>query len=244
MLQCAKKQIKRWAACMGYKLYPKNSLHCPTHQLLTAINYLGINTVIDIGANVGQFSQSLIEEGFKGKIISFEPLKDAHKKLTKLATKYPNWTIAPPLAIGQSEQRTTINVCSRSSCSSLLRMLETHSKALPDAQTTHQETILVQSLDNALKSYVSPSNIETSLIKIDVQGYEWEVFKGAQKVLKKAKAIFCETSLTPLFENQKLWGDVTKFLESHNFKVWAVQKAFVNESKGEDLQLNILFVRD
>lgn len=242
--EITKKQAKKLISLFGYKIYPKNCLNCPSHQLITSINYLGVDTIIDIGANKGQFGELVYEAGFRGKIISFEPLKTAHEALLKLIPRYPNWVVAKPMAIGKSSKEEYINVCSRSSCSSILTMLKEHKDALPNLQTTHQEKIFIQSLDNVLEIYLPKYKDTKYLIKIDVQGYEWNVILGAQQSLKSATAVFCEVSLKPLFETQKLWMDIITYLEKLDFKIWAIQKAFINEQRGEDLQLNILFVKN
>lgn len=240
--QYLKQKVKDVLKKRGYVLLPNNCLNSSNHQIVKSLEYLKVDSIIDIGANVGQFAMGMIREGFKGKIISFEPLKSASESLRKNALNYPNWIINPPMALGDFTGEIEINVCSRSSCSSILPMLKSHQNALPKAKTTHKENIAIQTLDEAIKPYAKIIN--NYLIKIDTQGYELPVLVGSENCLKNATAVLCEMSLIPLFEKQTLWKELVKYLESKGFKIWAIQKAFINEAQGQDLQLNVLMAKN
>ena len=72
----------------------------PIEQLVTTFDYFNINYVLDVGANTGQFGQEILEKGYNGEILSFEPLTSAHLILENQAKKYPNWHIHKRCAIG------------------------------------------------------------------------------------------------------------------------------------------------
>jgi FkbM family methyltransferase len=244
MLCKLKGALKTILSKQGYGISKINCLNSPYHQLLKALKHFKIDSIIDVGSNVGQFSKAVIKEGFVGDILSVEPLESAHQTLLAQAKKYPNWKVAPPMALSHQIGEAQINVCSRSSCSSLLPMLECHQIALPSATNTHQEIIKTQTLDGLIDDFPEHISNKKYLVKIDVQGLEWEVLQGGQQCIDGATAIFCEASLTPLFQNQKLWIEIINYLQGKGFKIWSIQKAFVNEKTGQDLQLNILFIKD
>jgi FkbM family methyltransferase len=250
MLTPLKRAVKHSLKKLGYVTYKNNCLHNQNLGLVKAINHLSINAIVDIGANVGQFASSVYKEGFKGKIVSFEPLQNVHNILIKNSLNFVkrnpqsqiNWVIAPAIALGESEKVSQINVSTRSSCSSITTMLALHKEALPDAKFLNKEQITIKTLDSIWDQYITSE--DQVLVKIDVQGYEYQVLQGANKSLSKTKAVLIEVSISPLFEDQKTWHEILKYLESFGFKLWALNKVFVNERTGKDLQYNALMVKE
>jgi FkbM family methyltransferase len=242
-LKTLKGHIKTIFKNLGYYITPNDCLHNPYLQLATGLNNHQILKTLDIGANIGQFAQGLLNNGYQGTIVSFEPLLDTHNQLIESRKKHRNnnWIIGPRIGLSSHSDKLNINVCTRSSCSSLLQMLQAHTEAMPNAKISHQETIQVLALDSVFKDYIK--NNEKFFIKIDTQGYEWEVLMGAKECLKLASAIMCEVSLCPLFKGQKPWREILDYLEAQGFYLWATQKAFVNPQSGQDLQLNLIFLK-
>ena len=62
-------------------------------MLFSSASWLDINLIFDVGANEGQFAKKIIENGYKGKIISFEPLNDPYEKLVLKSSKFENWKV-------------------------------------------------------------------------------------------------------------------------------------------------------
>jgi hypothetical protein len=87
--------IKQLARKLGVEMHwytPAQSQHARLFKLLA---HHVIDTVIDVGANDGVFGRSLREGGFRGRILSFEPLEDAHCSLTAVASGDADWYVAP-----------------------------------------------------------------------------------------------------------------------------------------------------
>ena len=82
-----------------------------------------VNLVFDIGANAGQFAQSLRELGYRGRIVSFEPQSEAREQLERAASVDPLWEVAPKAAIGPEDGEIELNLAANSISSSLLPML-------------------------------------------------------------------------------------------------------------------------
>lgn len=98
-----KKIIKKLINHYGLDLHRLSPSSNASAQLLATLNYVNANTVFDIGANVGQFAQELQSVGFKGKIISFEPLTSAHYLLVKAAKDKTSWMVHPRTAVGDED---------------------------------------------------------------------------------------------------------------------------------------------
>lgn len=197
--------------------------------------------MLDVGGNIGQFSSALRSVGYGGRIVSFEPLSDAHQALSRRAAKDPGWTVYPRTAIGSHCGHVHINIAGNSVSSSVLPMLESHKAAAPGSAYVGAEVVPLQSLDSLL-SELAPECHQTFL-KIDTQGMEWAVLDGASSLLKHLRGVQCELSLVPLYEGQHLWLDVVGRLELEGFTLWAVQEGFTNPRDGRSLQVDGLFFR-
>ncbi len=81
------------------------------------------------------------------------------------------------------------------------------------------------------------------MLKIDTQGYEWQVLDGAVATLPRITAVLIEMSLVPLYEGQHLWLEIIARLEAMGFKTWSLQPGFVDPSTGRTLQVDGMFCR-
>jgi hypothetical protein len=96
-------------------------------------------------------------------------------------------------------------------------------------------------LDSIANRYLNKNS--NLFIKIDTQGYEWQVLDGANETLKRAQGVLCELSLVPLYHEQRLWRDVVDRLDQKGFMLWALQRGFTNPKTGQSLQMDGIFVR-
>lgn len=217
---------------------PSNS---PALQLVKALEIAGINMVFDIGANEGQFAREIREHGYTGKIISFEPLSSAHRKLRSLAIADRNWLVHDRVAVGSLNGEAEIHIAGNSVSSSILPMLESHSSAAPGSSFVGRERVPIARLDSLADLYLTP---ETKLfIKIDTQGFEWQVLDGAPETLQKARGVLCELSLVLLYDGQRLWRDIVDRLDDEGFMLWALQTGFTDPRTGQSLQMDGIFLR-
>ena len=200
-----------------------------------------VDVVFDVGANTGQFASELRDAGYRGNIVSCEPLEQAHRALEEKALADDQWIIVPRCAIGASVGTVKMNVSENSVSSSVLPMLESHRAAAPSSRCVGQETVSMQTLDEV--SRVHASGFKRGFLKIDTQGYEWAVLSGAQSTLKNIVAMTVETSLVPLYEGQQLWLEMIDRVTLAGFVVWDIQPAFTSPDGGRLLQADIVFAR-
>jgi len=198
-----------------------------------------INLVLDVGANTGQFAAGLLAAGYKGRIVSFEPLSSAHAQLRANAGQYPNWTVADRTALGEKSGSVEIHVSAFLPSSSILSMLPSHLEAAPGTDYVGTETVPVNRLDDLCA--LSPT--DRAFLKVDVQGYERQVFEGAPRVLANCRAVITEMSLVPLYEGQVLARGLWDILESHGFEPWSLEPGFRDPATGRMLQIDGTFVR-
>lgn len=233
--------VKKLMRSTGYDLHRYNPSSSQACQLEHALRNHKIDLVLDVGANVGQFAKGLREVGYKDRIISFEPLIDAHHILSKAASGQREWEVHERCAIGDINGKIQINVSTNSVSSSVLPMLKEHSDAAPESTFTRSEETPIQTLDSVSARYMTSRN--STLIKIDTQGFEWQVLDGASETLKCARGVMIELSLVPLYSGQRLWQDIITRLETQGFNLWSLNPAFVDPRDGRTLQLDGVFFR-
>ncbi|KGG14950.1 MULTISPECIES: FkbM family methyltransferase [unclassified Prochlorococcus] len=199
-----------------------------------------INIVFDVGANIGLFSIFLREIGYKGQIVCFEPISKAYSELLK-NTKNQNCIIYPQSAVGDSNGEISINISGHTGCSSILPILDSHTSICPGSEYVSKENVPINTLDDISTKYIDEdSNL---FLKIDTQGYEWNVLDGADNTLRRCKGILIELSLLPLYLNQKLWWDIIDRLKKLGFSLWHLETVTKDPDSHRLLQLDAIFIR-
>lgn len=163
-------------------------------RLINFIDAYKIELVLDVGANVGQFASSLRGEGYRGRIMSFEPISQAFAALSAAAANDPAWQ-THHFALGDAPGQSTIHVAASTVFSSILNTRDTASR-FAEAAVTREETIEVRRLDD-----VCPAITGNTLLKIDTQGYERHVLDGAPRTLSKVKGVLMELPAVHLYED-------------------------------------------
>lgn len=234
--------LKKFFNLVGLQVQRYQPLSDASTQIYQAIKKVKTNVLLDIGANTGQFASEIRQKGYGGKIISFEPLVNARKKLIDNASKDKNWIVHEQVALGDHNGFVDINISKNSVSSSILPMLSSHSDAEVNSVYIGNERTPIITLDSVADAYLNDSS--NCFIKIDTQGYESQVLDGAMNTLKKSKGILCELSLVPLYEGQNLWKEMIERFEKEGFVLWSIQKAFTDKRNGRTLQMDAVFLRE
>jgi FkbM family methyltransferase len=200
----------------------------------------GIDTVLDVGANSGQFAQGLRRLGYSGRILSFEPLSTAFKALKANAESDRAWDVFN-FAVGDAEAKHEINIAGNSYSSSLLKMLPSHLKSAPESKYIGKETIDVKTIDSLYGDICKTS--KHVYLKIDTQGFESKVLKGAENSLKHIGTIQMEMSLVPLYDGEMIFGDMCAYMAAKGYTIIAIESGFSDSASGQLLQVDGIFHR-
>jgi FkbM family methyltransferase len=225
----------------GLEVHKYSALASPTAQIVCSLKKFRIDLVLDVGANQGQFASELRDGGYSGKIISFEPLSEAHRILHELSKKDAQWSVHPRCALGDSNGEVDINISGNSVSSSILSMLPYHQESAPGSIYRGKESVPIATLDAVASSYMN--NSSTTFLKIDTQGFEWQVLDGARATLPNVRGILLELSLVPLYEGQRLWPEINSRLEGEGFVLWALLPGFTDPYDGRTLQFDGIYYR-
>jgi FkbM family methyltransferase len=219
-----KSTIKRAIHSVGFDLKRYVTIPPDQARLMTMLSAHHVNLVFDVGANVGQFAKSLREIGYRGRIVSFEPLQEAWETLRQVSKTDPLWEIAPRGAIGAEDGEIEFHVAGDSQSSSILSMLDFTTKIIPEASYVGSVRVPLQRLDTVGPSYLCLDSV--LFIKVDVQGFEDRVLKGASELLKRAVGLCLEVELVPLYEGQLLFHDILSDLVKLGFELWDLKPEY------------------
>ena len=111
-------------------------------ELVSSLRKFEIDLVLDVGANKGQFASEIRHCGYAGRIVSFEPLSQAHGELLQSSAGDPMWDTYPRCALGDHDGEAEINIAGNSHSSSIMPMLESHLNAAPESAYEGKHTDL------------------------------------------------------------------------------------------------------
>lgn len=236
-----RESANRLLAMRGMEIVHKQLERSPLTQLMLALRHFNVDLVLDVGANIGQFAQELLSQGFIGEIHSLEPLPDAHLALTTAAAKHANWKVLECVAAGRDARTIEIAVAGNSYSSSVLEMLDRHIAAAPDSAPIGKITVQQRPLDSIFSEALDRPR--AALLKIDTQGYEHPILQGAPQCLSRVSLVMLELSLQRLYKDQMLWLEMIEYMAGLGFDLWSVQPEFCDPRTGQLLQVNGLFYR-
>ena len=199
----------------------------------------GIKTVIDVGANIGQFALMMHKIINAAAIFSFEPISECYKELVNKKDQINNLKCFN-LALGKETREGVINRSEFLASSSILDMEPLLKEVFPYTVKTKQEKIKITSLDKIHNEIDWARKI---LLKIDVQGYELEVLEGAKNSLNSIDLIIVEVTFHKLYKNQHLFEDVYNFLYLRNFRYRGNFDQIIDPNTGRILQADAIFVK-
>ncbi|MFC5676313.1 FkbM family methyltransferase [Aeromicrobium endophyticum] len=208
-------------------------------RLVRTLESRGIDTVLDVGANVGQYATLTRSAGFTGRIISCEPLSGAFGELTRRASRDDAWT-AFNVAVGAQPGEAMINVAANSFSSSIRGMTDAHLRTAPGSRFVASETVPVTTVAEIAAAHgVDPAR---TLLKIDTQGFEGEVLQGAGALVGELAAVQLELSFVELYDGQLLFDELVGAMARDGYRIQQLEPG-ISDPDGRMLQVDGLFVR-
>jgi FkbM family methyltransferase len=232
---------QRLARRLGYDLTPRRKARPHEAQLAAVLARFGISCVLDVGANVGQYAAMLREQGFGGRIVSFEPLAAAHAALDRRAAADARWQIAPRLAIGDRDGEVELEVSAESDMSSILPQSDLLRKISPSSTVLRRERVPLARLEAAAQPYLEPG--DRIFLKIDTQGFEPQVLAGAGSLLARLSGLQLEMSLVPCYEGEVGFRAMLDRLAAAGFEPYLFIPGYFERKLGRQLQLDGVFMR-
>ena len=200
--------------------------------------YPNLATVIDIGANRGQFALAARQWAPKARVISFEPL-DGAAQIFREVFAGDNRVTLHQMAIGPESGESVIHVSAREDSSSMLPITELQDKLFPGTAEKTTEVIRVEPLDKLVK----PEDIVApALLKLDVQGFEIAALRGCKRLLPYFEYVYAECSFLELYSGQALADEVVAYLGQQGFRLRGVYNVTYSGT-GTSVQGDFLFAK-
>lgn len=233
--------IKKLARYFGIDVRRYNPQTSDDARVQALLSSNRIDMIFDVGANVGQYARKIRSGGYKGRIVSFEPLSDAYQQLLRNSSKDPDWIVAPRAVIGDEDREVDINISENSLSSSIMPILQAHIDAHPASRYLASEKVAMSRLDTIAPQYLNSAT--STYLKIDTQGAESKVLDGATQTLPAINGIQIELSFVPLYEGQPLFLDIVNRLLDLGFDMHGILPVFIDQKTGRLLQADGIFFR-
>lgn len=196
-----------------------------------------IRTVIDVGANTGQFARMIRRVFPDARLLCFEPLKECFRALEQ------GLAALPPakgfhLALGSKTNTVEMHRSNFTPSSSILTMADLHKEEWPQSACHSPERVNVARLDDVL---VGEDVVRDVLIKVDVQGYEGEVIRGGEQAIRNAAVAVIETSFRELYNGQPLFDDVYRMMRDLGFAYCGSADQHASHRNGEVMFADAIF---
>jgi FkbM family methyltransferase len=198
-----------------------------------------LRTVIDVGANRGQFSLYALARFPLAHIVAFEPLSSAGEQMVRLFRGEERVQVVQ-FALGETAEELVMHLSAREDSSSLLPVGERQVSTFPGTDEVGTTRVDVRTLDSVL---ADRELTRPALLKIDVQGFELSVLRGAEQTLRSFDQILVEASFAELYKGQALFPEISRHLEEHGFHLVAGHISAC-DSSGRWLQGDFLYERD
>jgi FkbM family methyltransferase len=212
-----KSLMRNFVNKLGYDVVKRRNSNAELFMhLMNVFTSKNIDCVLDVGANAGQYGTFLRRIGFRGQIVSFEPVGSVYDRLERSARSDRKWTCYN-VALGDRKQNKAINVYESSVFSSFLEATDYSKGIWNSLKTRRMETVNVVRLDDMFQEIVTKTGCDNFFLKMDTQGYDINVFRGGTGSLPKIKALQSEVSLISVYENMPRTYDVLNEFHSKNY---------------------------
>jgi FkbM family methyltransferase len=207
-LRVLKHRFNDWIGRFGWEIQ-KKQVH-----LIDFLNSKKITTVLDVGANEGQYATGLRVRGYRGKIVSFEPDPNAFGHLKAKAESDPLWS-ARNIAIGARDGEETFNISQYSEFNSFLSPSALLQEYDSRAAVETRQKVAIARIDSFFKEFEA----ERVFLKSDTQGYEKQLILGAADSLARITGLQLEVGFFELYDNQPSFTEILDIMRSHQFSL-------------------------
>lgn len=200
-----------------------------------------VSLVFDVGADTGQYGREVRALGYRGRIVSFEPASVAHATLKKGVARDPRWIVAPRTAIGSEEGVITINPPANSAA----MRVPAGSRPLPSLEVnsvlSREEQVPLATLNSLAPAHIKRGDVV--YLKIDVEGFEYEVLHGADNILNALCGVQLKLSPVPPSQGGKPFRFMLDFMASQGFEIHSLSSASAGNAAGRAIQFDAIFTR-
>ena len=234
--------LRRLAAALGYDLVPRRKSRDPMRRLVLVLERFAVDLVVDVGANEGQYAAALREAGWRGPILSIEPISEVRDRLARRAAADPLWTVTPAFAAGAEAGRHTLEISAESDMSSLHRQSPLLQTLSPSSAVIECREVEVRRLDRLAE--LEEARYRRLFVKLDIQGAEAEALDGMEGLWPRLAGLQLEMALLPLYEAETDWRTMTDRLAARGYAPYLWLPGYFEPKLARQVQVDGVFFKD
>lgn len=212
-----KARVRKFVNSLGFDVVRATTLHRDLGAHVKGIiDAKAIDGVIDVGANVGQYGRMLRLSGFEGQIYSFEPVSKPFRQLERTAASDAKWHCFN-IALGEEAETREINVYEDDVFSSFLSANDYSKQIWSSLNEANTQQVSIARLDDLIDSLPSRDECHNFLLKMDTQGFDLQVFRGAKNCLSSISALQSELALIPIYDGSPNPFQLLDEFKEHGF---------------------------
>jgi FkbM family methyltransferase len=206
---------------VGYDVveFPMSNDVALREHLMRVFDHLGINCVLDVGAHFGEFGEFLRHSGYRGRIVSFEPVAESYALLEECRAKYRDWE-ALNIALGAEDGVLPFHVTRSTNFSSFLVPNEYCSAAFGSSGAIQRtQEVPVRRLEAVYARCIEGIRAPRVFLKMDTQGYDLEVLRGAAQSIESIQALQSEVTVKPIYDGMTGYQEAISQISKLGFEL-------------------------
>jgi FkbM family methyltransferase len=217
--------------------------HLPDEHVAWILRELGVNCVLDVGANRGQYALGLRNAGYTGRIISFEPLGHFAQELEKHAGDDPDWHVVRA-ALGSSDNEAEMMVAGGEGKMSSFRSPSEFGKSWSrNLSSEHKESVAVRRLDGLYDDLVAGLDDPRVYLKLDTQGYDLEAFAGAGDRIDDVIGMQSEVACVPIYDDMPRLPQQLEVYERAGFELTGMYPVTIDRTSLRVIEFDAIMIR-
>lgn len=235
-------------------------------SLESALKWSGANTepkfVVDVGANIGQTLEAFLSWWPSAHCLSIEPLPDAFAQLQGVVAKYSGRAEVINCGVSGKTGKMTLHGSRAQSTNSSFHKLnktaetvQAHRglRATPSnlelgADDQYEIEVSVETLNDILTLSENKSSIcfdenGVDVLKIDTQGWELEVLRGASQILKQTKVVLTEWQFDDIYGQPPPIHELDKILSDAGFRLWDISHIYKDLTTMRTLWVDLVYAK-
>lgn len=215
--------------------------HLAAEHVVSLLHHYRVGCVLDVGANTGQYAKQLRRYGYRGRIVSFEPVPEITEKLRTAAADDPDWHVYP-YALGREDRTDTINVV-YGSMSSMLGPSDFGTTRYKRFRDSREEKIEVRRLDGLLDKVLDGLDDPRPYLKMDTQGFDLEAYAGGGERVHEFVGLQSEVALMQIYEGMPRMDEAVSVYEADGFEITGMYPVTREETTGRVLEFDCVMAR-
>jgi FkbM family methyltransferase len=209
--------VSAWARQTGLSISRRQPPPPYARHLKEFLDLKRINCVLDVGAFAGGFASVLRSSGFKGTIISFEPVPSSYALLQQHMGHDPLWS-GHQYGLSDASGESIINTYSHGDFNSLL-VLKADAQAAYGIDPSRHNRISIQlrRLDEVLPALLANVSTPRLFMKMDTQGHDVKVMMGATGVMDSIVGLQSELPAVPCYTGMPGMSEALQRYETYGF---------------------------